>query len=232
MQYKWWITALYDEYEKRKKEQQKNEHKKITLKEFMKKENRAVHIFMICVFIISILFITGLINEMYYWILLLLTEIVIILPESYRNSKKLNLNIFKEDVQILKDIMIEEGIYDISIINKLLENTGGFLYKIENDKMNYLKYIIILLSSIPITFGAKIKVSLDLEIYLVIAFILLLILGTIIWISYIIKSLSFTDGYKKEQLHEKLKILLMYKIAEDNKKTSLRLINNINKKKY
>ncbi|GEM_PF-6367787 len=222
MQYKWWVIALYNEYCIREKELKKDKRKKITLKKFFKslleKENRLMLIFMVCVLIISILFIIGIIEPVKYWILLFSTEMLFLLPESYRNSKKIRLSHYREDINILIDILIKENLYDIDIINRLLEDTGGVFYKVKNGKMGYLKSIIVIITSIPVTLGFKAKLNLELKAYALILFIIIFIVVFIIWINYIVKELPFTDSYKKDQLHERLKIVLMYKLAEESKK--------------
>ena len=226
MQYKWWITAFYDEYCERKKELEKNRHERFTLKKFLKalleKENRLLLIFMICVLIISILFIVGIIDPVGYVILLFSSEILMLLPESYRNSKKIRLSYYKENINILIDILVEEGLYDTEIINRLLEDTGGIFYKIKSGSMNYVKSIILVITSIPIALGIKGELNLEFKTIIVITIVVIFILSVIVWVYFLIKSLSFTDSYKKEQLHERLKIILMYKLADDNKKNKQR----------
>lgn len=139
MNYTGWIMAIYDKYKQKYNEKYKNINNKRKFKELKVKEKIVLILYLTFVIIGVTLYGAGIVlnNSLEYIIGTLFTICPPILLVYF---DKLQIEIYKRHVRVLREVLEEENINTLPVIERLIRDTSGVLYKIKNGEINnYIK---------------------------------------------------------------------------------------------
>lgn len=228
MNYKDWIIMIYDRYKKKYNEEYLNNNKKSTrkFKDLNIKEKLKLIFYFISVISGGIVYFIGIIFNIPI-IFLIGVLLMIIPPIIIIYTIKFKFEDYKRRVRVLREVLKEENINTVPVIKILIKDTSGVLYKIKDGEANnYIKLVSFVGGAFGLVFGAAFGASNYLEklkgennnmatMFKIV--ILMMIIGGMI---YIIRRMIPGNKYEKQkELHETLKILLIYE--EGNKKDKL-----------
>lgn len=211
MNYKGWIDAIYDKYQKR------YEYlyiKRTFLEKFKlldKKIKRNFIIYMIGFIITMAIYIGGMFYNNYsaisFAMLFLLVLVIWI-----KHTTKFPLELYKRDIRILKDVLTDEGIYSVEIIEKLIHDTSNLMYRLINgDLSNVVKFLSAILGSVLLkTILDKTSIN-SIVVFLQGAIMLLILIASICGIY---SAYPNSRNSKMKELNEMLKILLIYELGK------------------
>ncbi|MDC0803504.1 hypothetical protein POG14_15045 [Clostridium paraputrificum] len=211
MTYRGWIDAIYDKYQKR----YEYLYPKRTLWEKIKslnKKNKINFIIYIVGFVIAMfLYVLGLFVDNNILTVLGFVILICLVPW-LKHVTKFPLELYRNDIRILKEIMKDEGIYTVEIIEKLIKDTSNIAYRLLNgDLSNVVKFLSAILGSV--LFKALIdKTSVDLIIYFLQGAIAVTIVIACIYGIY--SAYPNSRNSKMKELNEMLKILLIYELGK------------------
>lgn len=224
MNYEDWIIIIYDRYKKKYSEKYINNNK--STKKF-KDLNiwERIKLILYFMFVISggIAYLIGInLNIPIFFVIGVLFTIVP--PMIIVYTIKFKLEDYKRNVHVLREVLEEENINTIPVIKTLIKDTDGILYKIKDGEANnYIKLMSFVGGLFGVLFGAAFGVSNYLEklkgennnMATILKVIILIMV--IVGVFYIIRRMIPENKYQKQkELHETLKILLIYE--EGNKK--------------
>jgi hypothetical protein len=210
MNYNGWIMAIYYKYKERYYKKYKNINNKRKFKELKVKEKLILIFYFIFVIIGTALYGFGIVLNN-PWAFITGTLFMICPPILLIYFDKFQIEIYKRHARILREVLEEENINTVSVIEKLIKDTSGIFYKIKDGEVNnYIKSLSSAVGIFGAAFGAgSLLDKLKGENRNIAIFIIVIIIFGLA--AYII---SFTNPNskkaKKKELHETLKILLIY----------------------
>ncbi|MBY6931274.1 hypothetical protein [Clostridium botulinum] len=209
MSYKGWIIAIYEKYNQRYNEKYKNINRKKKFKDLETKKKLILIVYSICVISGTILYGRGIVlNNLLEYIIgtlfMICSPIIIIYFDKFQ------IEVYKRHARVLREILEEENINKVSIIERLIGDTAGVLYKIKNGEINnYIKLASSLIGIFVAALGANLLDRLNGNAKKVaIIIIIIIIFGLAIYL--ISLQTPNTKRAKVKELHETLKILLIY----------------------
>lgn len=216
MDYKGWIIAIYDVYKDKYNKNKGNteSNNKQSLKEvvkfFMKKENIIKGIILFLPILVSIIcFIIFVIERdskiMIYIPMSFIPMAMCILPEWYKYE--LNLEVYEEHIEILRETLKEKELYNKYIIQELYNSTKGI--------STYIVSAFGYLFTIGITSGIIDYINIVdydiMQIMTILLIMIVMVIGTVGYIFYFIMSnLPNSRIQKNKEFHLLLKILIIY----------------------
>ncbi|WP_160687492.1 hypothetical protein [Clostridium sp. C2-6-12] len=222
MNYKGWIMNIYDRYKLKYKERYTDDDKN-SFKNFNKINdlNAIGKILMILYFAFVIVggisYFVGLyLNSPVVSAIGLIAEVVP--PMLLIYNTKFEQDEYKKCVRVLREVLEEENIKTIPVIKRLIKDTAGVLYRIKDGEVNNYIKLLTFISASGLMFGVsnylnKIEIKNNNAIIIIEILIIIAIIGGII---YILRMVNPGSKYaKQKELHEILKILLIY---EEGKK--------------
>ncbi|MFW2491696.1 hypothetical protein ACN077_24530 [Clostridium chromiireducens] len=212
MNYKGWIMNIYGRYEQKYKEKyigNKNTRK-----------FRDLNIVGKLIMILYFSFVIG--GSISYFIGIFLNNAVIsivgivveILPPIILIYKtKFKQEDYRKCVCTLREVLEEESINTIPVINRLIKDTAGIMYRIKDGEVNNYIKLLTFASASGLAFGIsdylnKLEIRNNNTIIIIKMLIVMTIIGGII---YILRLIVPGSKYaKQKEFHEILKILLIY----------------------
>lgn len=236
MQYKDWIIALYDRFydEYYKSDNDKNIKLgfRYYFKLFTSRENIGMTLFIVIIISLFFLFIFNVINELMYILINLILSLVVLGPEV--NKCKIELDYYKIKICLLRDFLIREKLYNVETIERLVHDTKSSFFLLGDSEVEKTKAILVSLTSLFTGFGIEIlKVSDGLisQFVTIVIVVLFFAMFSSMIVYLILKIIPNTKTYKLNLFHEMLKIILIYKIGEEEiEKTPRRHFSNIRRK--
>jgi len=214
MDYKGWVLSIYDEYIKRYNKKYNVLEKKVKFKDaidnMIKKENRPVAIilmiFMISVIIIVVLALLGIIKNIEVY---LMSEMlgVSIIAYFYNHKYETDLKTYHRHVDVLREVLEDEGLYNERFIRKLRSYTGGIFYKINEKIRGVIKGGIGIASILGLNYTST-KVDKDFALIILVVIAMILVIAYYVYM-YLI-SMPNSRVIRKKNFHIILNILIAY----------------------
>lgn len=202
MNYKGWVLAIYETYAT--KYENKYSKKKLKDLSFKKKIKLIVGWLLIVIGLIMDVIALVISNELLYLGGISVIAISLII---FDQMSKCNMEVFKKNLIVLEEVLIDENIDTVSIISQLIQDTGNLTYRLIKDtgKGNIYIQILSYLSASGIV-AYLLNAENSKSAYL------LLIIFIVIFIIYVLYStIPYGKNQKRKTLHELLKILLVYR---------------------
>lgn len=216
MDYKGWVLAIYDECKSISNEGKDIEDKnksinlKETLKFFIKKENRYMGILLgssiLVTIIVCFLYLIkkddGFLKYLFIpWIILFIG----LLPEWYKYE--LNLDAYEKEVNILRNVLKERGLYNKQVVQELYNSTRGVFFNI--------KTVMVYVVGIVTSSGLLAKVSsidkVTIKYGLIIVLGISAILAPILYFIWVVMfSIPNSRLERSKSFHQLLKILIIH----------------------
>lgn len=237
MDYMGWVLSIYDECIKR---YNKRYLKKLTNKEVIRKVFNKEYLVETISLIMTIFYIVGLITLMVLYFLGIIKRIEVYLtvgglvllisyiPQIYRYELKLEY--FKRKLIILSEILEEESLTTTESIEKLVKDTEGVLDKIKSFDFQLANKFVLTLSGLSAAIGIK-NINIEnqtIKNFILILFIVLIFIIFMAWITYLILTMIPNSRIvRRQKLHELLKILLIYKKANNQDNENINIVKDI-----
>lgn len=129
MEYNEWLISIYDETIKRYKKEHEFKLKKF--KELSVKVKIQLILFIVCCLIGFLLNIYG-IYKKYNEFLFMGCLVMFMPPTLLLYSQKYDLQYFKDNIEILKQVLESENLNNVEAIERLIKDTSGVLYRIND----------------------------------------------------------------------------------------------------
>ncbi|MDU4478583.1 hypothetical protein [Clostridium sp.] len=216
MNYTGWIMAIYDKYKQKYNEKYKNINNKRKFKELKVKEKIVLILYLTFVIIGVTLYGAGIVlnNSLEY---IIGTLFMICPPILLVYFDKLQIEIYKRHVRVLREVLEEENINTLPVIERLIRDTSGVLYKIKNGEINnYIKLASSLFGTVGAALGARNLLDKLNGNAKNVAIIIIVIIIFVLAIYLISLQLPNSKKAKIKELHEILKILLIYEEGRKN----------------
>ncbi|QGH20887.1 hypothetical protein [Clostridium butyricum] len=209
MSYKGWIISIYETYNHKFNEKYKNINRKKKFRDLEFKQKLILTIYFTCVFSGAVIYGWGILrNNLLQYVIgmlfMICPPIVIVYFDKYQ------IELYKRHARVLKEVLEEENINSISVIERLIEDTSGILYKVKNGEINnYIKAISSLVGIFGAALGANLLENLNGNAKKI-AIVLIVITIFMLALHLISLQVPNTKKAKIKELHETLKILLIY----------------------
>ncbi|WP_017810900.1 hypothetical protein [Clostridium saccharoperbutylacetonicum] len=154
MKYKGWIIAIYDKYELKYNEKYKNINNKKKFKELSFKKKAEFVGYFTSIVIGAVLYGAGiLLNNPWKFVIGALLMIGPPMISIYFD--KFKIEVYKRHARVLMEVLEEENINTVSVIERLIKDTSGGLYKINYGEINnYIKLVTSVVGIFGAAFGA------------------------------------------------------------------------------
>ncbi|NMF06568.1 hypothetical protein ACUH7Y_25395 [Clostridium beijerinckii] len=210
MNYKGWIMAIHDKYKIKYNEKYKNIYNKRKFKELEVKEKLVLIFYSISVIIGAILYGAGIVLNN-PWMFICGTLLMIFPPMILIYFDRFEIEIYKRHARVLREVLEEENINTVSVIDRLIKDTSGALYKIKDGVIsNYMKVFSSVVGTLGAAFGVGNwldKLKGDYKNIAIFVIVMIIFIFTAYIISFVIPN---SKKVKLKELHEVLKILLIY----------------------
>lgn len=230
MDYKGWIMAIYDRYKQKYNERYLTNKNRRKFKNLTTKDKLKIIFYFILVIGGGISYFIGiLLNNPIIFVIGILVEIIPPMILVYKT--KFKMWDYKRCVNALRDVLEEENINTVPAIKKLIKDTAGVLYKIKDGEVNnYIKLLSFVSGAVGVAFGVgnyldKLEVKNNDMAVILKLFIGIAIIGGMIYI--IILVMPGSKYEKRKELHEILKILLIYEEGKKIQKLGVILFTKI-----
>ncbi|WP_291571449.1 hypothetical protein [Clostridium sp. UBA4548] len=146
MDYKGWVLSIYDEYVKRYNEKYNAKEEKVKLKDvisIMKRKEKRAGSIAIILFLLSIILLMGLslFGKIENAEIYIMAEVLcaFLIAYFYNYKHEVDIQTYHRRVDVLREVLIDEGLYNEGFVRSLRSYTGGIFYKISEKIRGVIK---------------------------------------------------------------------------------------------